>query len=71
MRVTCDAPLGHPLDHEGDLEVDDLAQLLAVEGVEADDVVETVDELGLEVLEQGAAQLGVAEPLAERGCWRS
>ena len=51
--------LGDPLDHAGDLEVDDLRDLLTGEGAEADDIVEAVDELGLEVLEQFATQTRV------------
>ena len=48
MSCDVDAALGHAHDQPGDLEVDDLAQLLARERVELDDVVEPVDELGLE-----------------------
>ena len=56
MRLDVHAALGHPHDQAGDLEVDDLAQLLAAERVELDDVVEAVDELRLEVgLHAGAA----------------
>ena len=56
MRLDVDAALGHAHDQPGDLDVDDLAQLLARERVELDDVVEAVDELRLEVgLDAGAA----------------
>src|SRR4051794_460005 len=44
-----DAALPDALEDQLDLEVDDLPQVLAVERVELDDVVEAVDELGLEV----------------------
>ena len=64
------AALGDPRDQQADLDVDDVAQLLLGERVELDDVVEAVDELGLERrLRAGAAardvrghdQHGVAE----------
>src|SRR4051795_8311339 len=49
-RLDVDPGVAPPPEHPLDLEVDDRAELLAVERVELDDVVEAVDELGLEVL---------------------
>ena len=43
-----DPALGDPRDQPADLDVDDVAQLLLGQRVELDDVVEAVDELGLE-----------------------
>ncbi len=47
-QLDLDAALAHTLDQPLDLQVDDLADLLARERVELDDLVEPVDELGLE-----------------------
>src|SRR3712207_3165517 len=44
-----DAAAGDPRQHAVGLQLDDLAQVLAPERVELDDVVEAVDELGPEV----------------------
>ena len=62
-QADLDLPLTHPRDQPRDLEVDDLAELLAGEDVELDDVVEAVDELRLE--------LGLHARPDRPGCWRS
>src|SRR5699024_2568008 len=48
VHVQGDAPLAQAVGDLLDLECDDAAELLAVERLEHDDVVETVEELGLE-----------------------
>jgi hypothetical protein len=53
-----DAALGDALDDVLDLETDDLADLLAGQRLELDDVVEAVDELGLEVRLSARAAAG-------------
>ena len=58
-ELDLDAALTHAGDQALDLEVDDLADLLAAERLELDDVVEAVDELGLE------------RALHVLRCWRS
>ena len=71
-----DPALGEPLEHAGDLQLDDLGDLLAGQRVEAHDVVEAVDELGFEVLRAArAACIRGASPCScarrTEGCSRS
>ena len=62
-QLDLDVALADPLDQALDLQVDDLADLLAGQRLELDDVVEAVDELGPEV--------GLERRPVRPGCSRS
>src|SRR5438093_9499864 len=52
-----DLPLFEALHQPGDLDVDDLLQVLAAERMEEDDFVDAIEELGPEVIAQGVHHL--------------